>query len=94
MEVKDVYGKSFDLGSLKGDNKPLIVIFWATWCKPCIDEMDNITELYAEWKEENDFEIIAVCIDDTRSSPVIRSFVAGKDWPFRIIMDTNQDIRC
>jgi len=93
MEVRDVHGKSFDLGSLKEDNKPLLVLFWATWCKPCIEEMDNLSELYEEWQEEIDFEIIAVCIDDTRSASVIRSFVAGKDWPFRIIMDVNQDIK-
>lgn len=92
LEVREVNGKSFDLSSLTHDNKPLIVIFWATWCKPCIEEMDNITEIFEDWQDEIDFEIIAICIDDTRSSPVIRSFVAGKDWPFRIIMDTNQDI--
>ena len=93
IELREVNGKTFDPGSLARNNKPLIVIFWATWCKPCIEEMDNITEVYEEWQDEIDFEVIAVCIDDTRSSPVIRSFVAGKDWPFRIIVDTNQNLK-
>jgi len=92
MQARDINGDLFSIGSLARDNKPLIILFWATWCKPCIEEMDNIAEIYYDWQDEVGFELVAVSIDDTRSSSVIRSFVYGKDWPFRVLLDTNQDI--
>ncbi len=93
IKARDIKGVVFDLKTLTLDKKPLVMMFWATWCKPCIEEMDNIAEVYDEWQDEMEFELVAVCIDDSRSSSVIRSFAAGKDWPFRLIFDINQDIK-
>jgi thiol-disulfide isomerase/thioredoxin len=93
VEVREINGNKFDLGSLAQNNKPSVIMFWATWCKPCIEELDNISELFIDWEDEIDFELIAICVDDTRSSSVIRSFVAGKNWPFKVLLDTNQDIK-
>jgi peroxiredoxin len=41
--LQDVSGKSWQLSSLKG--KVVFVNFWATWCKPCRDEMPSMVAL-------------------------------------------------
>ena len=40
VKLKDLNGQSIDLGQYKG--KTIFINFWATWCKPCIQEMPTI----------------------------------------------------
>lgn len=46
----------------KEDNKTYIINFWATWCKPCIEEMPYFERTYQEQKA-NDVEMILVSLD-------------------------------
>ncbi|GGG52228.1 thiol:disulfide interchange protein [Croceivirga lutea] len=43
-------------------DKTYIVNFWATWCKPCIEELPGFEKLYAETKQNN-VEMILVSLD-------------------------------
>jgi thiol-disulfide isomerase/thioredoxin len=86
-------GKQYRLSDFGGNNQPAAVIFWATWCKPCIDELDNLSELLAEKDDPSSYNIITICIDDARTASTTRSFVAGKQWPFLVLIDINQDIK-
>jgi len=46
MSLPDAAGRPFAFSSLAG--RPLVVNFWATWCPPCIEEMPELSALYAE----------------------------------------------
>ncbi len=46
----------------KTDGKTYIVNFWATWCKPCIEELPDIEKVYDDYKNEN-VELILVSLD-------------------------------
>jgi len=92
-----------DLTSLDGKNVVLkdttnkdgitIVSLWATWCVPCLKELDAINEIYAEWQEEVNVELIAVSVDDSRTVKRVKSLVNGKDWDYTILLDTNNDLK-
>ena len=75
------------------DDKITVISLWATWCVPCIKELDAINEVYDEWKEELEFNLIAVNVDDSRSVKRARALVNGKAWPYQIYLDTNQDFK-
>ena len=55
---------------------PVIVSFWATWCKPCQSELEALKDLEDSWK--NKVRIIAVSIDDARAMAKVKSLVKGK----------------
>lgn len=44
------------------DDKTYIVNFWATWCKPCLEEMPSFQKTFEEQKP-NGVELILVSLD-------------------------------
>lgn len=83
--------------SLKNDfaekDKLYVFSFWASWCGPCINELDEMNEVQAEWKKTINFEVIAVATDDSRTQKRVKPLVSGKDWEYSILLDTNQDFK-
>jgi len=63
--------------------------FWATWCKPCINELIAYDENYVDWQEETGVKIIAISIDDSRSIDRVAPFVNGRGWEFESYLDEN-----
>lgn len=70
-----------------------IISFWATWCIPCINELDAINEVISEWNDKEDIKVLAISTDDSRSKKRVRPLVNGKDWIFDIISDANQEFK-
>lgn len=46
----------------KNDNKTYVVNFWATWCKPCVEELPAFEKLFNKYKNQN-VELILVSLD-------------------------------
>ena len=42
--------------------KPIVVLFWATWCQPCLAEMGHLRRLYEKNKDRG-FIILAIAMD-------------------------------
>ncbi|MGE5355336.1 MAG: TlpA family protein disulfide reductase [Deltaproteobacteria bacterium] len=91
-ELKDLSGKIVKTDDIIGKNKITVVSFWATWCVPCMRELEIYSEIYDEWKEKYDIQIIAVTIDNTRQLAKVKPLVAQKQWQFTVLSDVNQDL--
>lgn len=94
VKIKTLSGNEVFFNTV-GSNKDtaVIVSLWATWCVPCIQEMETISDQYDERQKETPFKLIAVSIDDSRTSPRVKSFVKGKGWPGDIYLDINSDLK-
>lgn len=92
VKVENAKGEVISTKNILG-GKPAIVSFWGVTCKPCLTELNTLNELMEEWKEEVDFNIIAVSIDDSRFTARARSMVKGFDWNFICLFDKNQDLK-
>lgn len=92
-DVKTIDGKTINTSALSNNGKPIIISFWATWCKPCKKELDAISEQYEDWVEQTGVKLIAVSIDDSRSASKVGADVKSKDWKFDIYIDENQDFK-
>lgn len=93
ISIKAIDGKTVKSSVIQNDGKPIIVSFWATWCKPCNRELNAIKEVYEEWQEETGVKLVAISIDDAKSSSRVKPHVIGYSWPFEVYTDQNQDLK-
>ena len=93
VEVKSLDNKVVKTSEISNDGKPIILSFWATWCKPCIKELNAINDIYEEMQEETGVKLIAISIDDSRSSNRVAPFVNARNWEYEILMDVNSNFK-
>ena len=93
VNVKTVDGTPLSTRSIGGKGKPVLLCFWATWCKPCIQELITYEENLKEWAAETGVEIVAVSIDDARNTSKVGPLVRSKGWPFLVLLDENSDFK-
>ncbi len=91
--VKKLDGSKVNSNTFSNNGKPIIISFWATWCKPCKKELDAIAENYPEWVKETGVKLIAISIDDPRSSSKVVTDVKTKGWQYEIYLDENSDFK-
>ena len=93
VKVENSKGEAFDTKTIVEVAEPTIVSFWSTSCKPCIRELDAIYDALPDWKEEADFQVVAVSTDDSRLLAKAKSFAEGRGWgeDFLLLFDKNQD---
>ena len=92
IDVKDMEGNNVSFKSAIDTNKLTIVSFWATWCGPCIKELEAINEVYEDWQTEYNVDLIAVSIDDSRNSKKVKPKVLGLGWDYTVLLDENSDL--
>tara|TARA_B110000908_G_scaffold16039_1_gene18160 strand:+ start:332 stop:814 length:483 start_codon:yes stop_codon:yes gene_type:complete len=93
ITLNTLNGKSVKIQDEISKDKITILSFWASWCVPCINELDAISEVYDEWQEDFNMELIAISTDDARTQKRIRPMVNGKGWPYKILLDKNQELK-
>lgn len=79
--------ESLSLKELEG--KGVMLNFWATYCKPCKDEMPYMQELYPKYQEKG-VEIVGVNLD--QSQLVIEQFLNEHDITFPIVHDKRDQV--
>ena len=93
LGLKTLNGESIRSVEAINQNGFTIISFWATWCIPCINELDAINEVISVWSEKEDITVLAISTDDSRSKKRVKPLINGKDWVFDVISDTNQDFK-
>jgi len=93
VKLKDMEGKVVDLSKLENDGRPIIISFWATWCKPCRLELNTISDEYEDWVDETGVKLVAVSIDDARSTGKVEPVVNSAGWEYDILLDPNGELK-
>jgi len=93
VDVKTLNGGTINITTLENDGNPIVISFWATWCKPCKKELNNIAELYEDWQDETGVKLVAISIDDTRSMVRVAPYVNASDWDYEVYLDPNGDLK-
>ena len=92
VKVKDLKGSLVNIQTIKNDGNPIVISFWATWCKPCKKELNAIAEVYEDWQEETGVKLVAISIDDSRSAAKVKPYVNSSGWEYEIYLDPNREL--
>ena len=93
VQLKDINGKTVDVGRLSNNGKPIVISFFATYCKPCIRELKAIHEDYADWQDETGVRIILVSIDQGQDVQKVRPMVNGFGWEYEVLLDPDWTLK-
>lgn len=93
VNVLNAKGESVAISKVIPSGKPVVISFWDTACKPCLQELGAFSDAYDDWQDEFDFEIVAISTDDARSSSKAIPLAQGRGWPFVVALDRNGDFK-
>ena len=93
VDVKKIDGSNFNFKNIDNNGNPIVISFWATWCKPCTKELNNIAEVYEDWQDETNVKLVAVSIDDRRSQSKVAPYVNSYGCEYEIYIDPNSDLK-
>ncbi len=85
FELPNLKDETVRLSDFRG--KVVFLNFWATWCKPCREEMPSMEVLYQNF-EKDGLVILAVSIDRVTTKDDIPPFVKNLNLTFPILVDS------
>jgi peroxiredoxin len=65
---------------------PVILDFWATWCKPCIKGFPALQQIYDKYKEQG-LAVLAVSVDSPKSRSRVAPFITSQKYTFEVLLD-------
>ena len=89
VTLHDVDGHEVNVAALSQTGKPIIISFFATWCKPCMRELTAIHEVYADWQDETGVEMYIVSTDQAQDMHKVKPLVDGNGWEYNVLLDPN-----
>ncbi|GAB6983461.1 TlpA family protein disulfide reductase [Prevotella dentasini] len=93
VTLKDINGNTVRTDTLSNGGKPIIIDFFATWCKPCNRELKAINEVYQDWVEETGVKLIAVSIDQAQNINKVKPMVDEYGWEYDVLLDPNSEFK-
>jgi peroxiredoxin len=87
FKLSNLEGKDVVLSELlkKG---PVVVDFWATWCKPCLKAFPGLQNTYEEYKERG-LTVVAVSVDGPKTRAGVAPLMKSKKYDFEVVFDTD-----
>ncbi len=92
VDVYTLDGKQVNLKDYIKEEKITVLSFWASWCKPCINELNTIVDFYPEWQKKYNVEILAITIDTRRALAKVPGIVSTNGWEYTILSEPNNSI--
>lgn len=85
--LEDIFGDSVSLSSFRG-GKPVLLVFWATWCGYCAEELPDLKIFTQRYQDK--IQIIAIVSSEPKQT--IKDYIEKKDINFLILLDEKREI--
>jgi len=75
-----------DAVSLDPSLGPMHVVFIATWCKPCMEQIPKLVDLEDRWKPDG-YRLFLVAVETRQTADRLRELLAQGPLPGRLLFD-------
>ena len=83
--LKDLAGQAHSLKDLRG-RRVVHVVFWASWCVPCLQEIPAIRQVYAKYRERG-LEVLSIALNLNETPEVVRSLARDLKVTYPVLWD-------
>ena len=90
IDIRLLNGKKTTMYKLL-EKGPILIDFWATWCKPCKQVMNHLDNFHKKYEQEG-FQVLMINQDTPRSLGKVKAYINSKDFDFLVSLDPNQQI--
>lgn len=73
-----------------GAGKVTVVSFWATWCKPCKEEMKAMQPIFEKLKDK--IAYVAISVDNTKTMAKVGPYIKSQGFTFSVLLDPNSEV--
>src|SRR5437016_688515 len=85
--LKDLQGRDVKLSNLRG--KVVLVNFWATWCKPCKEEMPAMQASYDKLRDKG---FVVLAVNELEDTARVAEHIRTHGHTFEVVMDHNNQV--
>lgn len=85
--LPDTSGKTVRLSDFSG--KVVLLNFWATWCRECVEELPELESLHAKYKDKG-LAVIAIAID--RKAETVADYLLKNPLFFTVLADSRGEV--
>ena len=82
-------GRDVKLSSLLGRG-PVLLDFWAIWCKPCLLGLPELEKLHADLAPRG-LQVVAINEDGPRNAAKVKPFLKSKGYTLAVLLDLNRE---
>lgn len=86
FELKDMEGNTVKLSDFLG--KKVMINFWATWCKYCVEEMPDLMKLQEAHKDD----LVVLFVNVGESKDTVQKFIDKEKLTGTVLLDENKDV--
>jgi len=87
FKLKDLSNNEVALSGFRG-TKPVLLLFWTTWCPYCRDQLKEISDRYQQLTGEG-LQVLAVNVGETESH--VKSFARSRNLSYSVLLDRSSD---
>jgi len=84
--LPNIDGRDVKLAELLAHG-PVVIDFWATWCKPCIKGFPALQQIHDKYKELG-VTVVAISVDSPKSRSRVSPFIKSQKYTFEVLLDT------
>jgi len=90
LQLNNLVGKFVDIANLKG--KVIVVNFWASWCEPCREEFEELSQLQENYGSKG---LVVLAVNLAEMKPRVMQFLKGNGFSensVEILLDRNSTV--